>query len=290
MKKIILVTVMGFSEVSSAFAECSYSFDATLQDIKAFEVANGANSANYRYAEQVANINNTNQSGYDVINYYSNKDVDKLLASKKYIQFKTQYTSNTPDNVAIVDKPITTSDIFAQEFIFDVNNLKVNLGTTSQMYEYGFVITGSSQSKVELTLNLMFAKGNNYSGVINGDSIVSLGVTYKSDGNGHLTLLSANRTSNPVQVPADGKVRVGIYVNQNTKQVGYIVNGVNYGYLNLTMENKLKYISFMGAINQDHFTNSALTGKTVGLQLITDKSKMQFTYPTGAKDICGVAL
>lgn len=138
MKKIILVTVMGFSGVSSAFAECSYSFDATLQDIKAFEVANGANSANYRYAEQVANINNTNQSGYDVINYYSNKDVDKLLASKKYIQFKTQYTSNTPDNVAIVDKPITTSDIFAQEFIFDVNNLKVNLGTTSQMYEYDF--------------------------------------------------------------------------------------------------------------------------------------------------------
>lgn len=290
MKKIILATIIGMSGMSNSFAECTYSFDATLQDIKAFEAANGANTANYRYAEQVANINNTNQSGYDVINYYSNKDVDKLLASKKYIQFKTQYPSDTPDNVVIIDKAIGSSDIFAQEFIFDVNNLKVNLGNNSQMYEYGFVITGSSESKVELTLNLMFAKGNNYSGVLNGDAIASLGATYKSDGNGHLTYLSANRTNNPVQVPTDGKVRVGIYVNQNTKQIGYIVNGVNYGYLNLTMENKLKYISFMGAINQDHFANSALTGKTVGLQLITDKSKMQFTYPTGTKDICGVAL
>jgi hypothetical protein len=290
VKKIILATIIGVSAMSNSFAECTYSFDANQQDIKAFEVANSAHAASYRYAELVANLNNANQSGSDLIRYYSNKNVDTLFTSKKYIQFKTQYPSNTPDNVAIVDKAIGSSDIFAQEFIFDVNNLKVNLGNNSQMYEYGFVITGSSESKVELTLNLMFAKGNNYSGVLNGDAIASLGATYKSDGNGYLTYLSANRTNNPVEVPADGKVRVGIYVNQNTKQVGYIINGTNYGYMNITMENKLKYMSFMGAINQDHFANSALTGKTVGLQLITDKSKMQFTYPTGTKDICGVAL
>ncbi|MBJ9425738.1 DUF4882 family protein [Acinetobacter seifertii] len=290
MKKIILATIIGMSATSNSFAECTYNFDASLQDLKAFETAKAGNSTNYRYVEQVANINNANQSGYDVIRYYSNKNVDTFLASKKYIQFKTQYPFDTPDNVVIVDKAIGSADIFVQEFIFDVNNLKVNLGNNSQMYEYGFIITGSSESKVELTLNLMFAKGNNYSGVLDGDAIASLGATYKSDGNGYLTYLSANRTNNPVQVPADGKVRVGIYVNQNTKQVGYIINGMNYGYLNLTMENKLKYMSFMGAINQDHFANSALTGKMVGLQLVTDKSKMQFTYPTGAKDICGVAL
>lgn len=241
MKKIILATIIGISGMNNSFAECTYSFDANQQDIKAFEVANSAHAASYRYAEPVANLNIANQSGYDVIQYYSNKNVDSLFTSKKYIQFKTQYPSDTPDNVVIVDKAIGSSDIFAQEFIFDVNNLKVNLGNNSQMYEYGFIITGSSESKVELTLNLMFAKGNNYSGVLNGDAIASLGATYKSDGNGHLTYLSANRTNNPVEVPADGKVRVGIYVNQNTKQVGYIINGVNYGYLNLTMEKKLKY-------------------------------------------------
>ncbi|MFX6214120.1 DUF4882 domain-containing protein, partial [Acinetobacter baumannii] len=80
------------------------------------------------YAEPVANLNIANQSGYDVIQYYSNKNVDSLFTSKKYIQFKTQYPSDTPDNVVIVDKAIGSSDIFAQEFIFDVNNLKVNLG------------------------------------------------------------------------------------------------------------------------------------------------------------------
>lgn len=290
MKKIILATVMGFSGISIAFAECTYSFDATLQDLKALEAAKAANATNHRYIEKVTNINSTNQSGSDLISYYSNKDVDLYLASKKYTQFKTQYVFDTPDNVVLVDKPIATSDIFVQEFIFDVNNIKVNLGTSSQFYEYGFLITGSSQNKVELTINLMFTKSNNYSGIVNGDSITSFGTTYKSDGNGYLTFLSAARNSNPIQIPADGKVRVGLYVNQNTKQVGYIINGMNYGYTNLIMENKLKYMSYTGVINQDHFANSALTGKTVGLQLVTDKSKIQFTYPTGAKDICGVAL
>lgn len=290
MKKIILATVMGFSGISSAFAECTYSFDATLQDLKALEAARAANATNHRYIEKVANINSTNQSGSDLISYYSNKDVDLYLASKKYTQFKTQYVFDTPDNVILVDKPIATSDIFVQEFIFDVNNIKVNIGTSSQFYEYGFLITGSSQNKVELTINLMFRKSNNYSGIVDGDSITSFGTTYKSDGTGYLTFLSAARNSNPIQIPADGKVRVGLYVNQNTKQVGYIINGMNYGYTNLTMENKLKYMSYTGVINQDHFANSALTGKTVGLKLVTDKSKIQFTYPTGAKDICGVAL
>jgi len=290
VKKIILATIMGFSSVTGAFAECTYSFDATLQDLKALEAAKGGSSANYRYIEQVANINSANQSGYDLIKYYSNKDVDLYLASKKYTQFKTQYVLDTPDNVPLIDKTIATSDIFVQEFIFDVNNIKINLGTSSQMYQYGFFLTGSSQNRAEFTLNVIFSKGNNYSGVMNGDAIYLLGLSYKADGTGKLAPLSLANTTNPVQVPADGKVRVGIYVNQNTKQVGYIINGMNYGYTNLIMENKLKYMSYTGVINQDHFANSTLTGKTVGLQLVTDKSKMQFTYPTGAKDICGVAL
>ncbi|MGB8809421.1 MAG: DUF4882 domain-containing protein, partial [Acinetobacter calcoaceticus] len=97
MKKIILATVMGFSGISSAFAECTYSFDATLQDLKALEAARAANATNHRYIEKVANINSTNQSGSDLISYYSNKDVDLYLASKKYTQFKTQYVFDTPD-------------------------------------------------------------------------------------------------------------------------------------------------------------------------------------------------
>ncbi|WP_416040459.1 DUF4882 family protein [Acinetobacter lactucae] len=290
MKKIILASIMGFCGVSSAFAECTYSFDATLQDLKAYEAAKGGGSVNNRYIEQVANINSTNQSGYDLIKYYSNKNVELYLASKKYAQFKTQYVFDTPDNVPLIDKTIATSDIFVQEFIFDVNNININLGSSSQMYEYGFFLTASSQNRAEFTLNVVFSKGNNYSGVMQGHSINLVGLSYKSDGKGMLEPFSLARTNNPVDVPADGKVRVGIYVNQNTKQFGYIINGMNYGYTNLTMENKLKYISYTGVINQDKFANSALTGKTVGLQLVTDKSKMQFTYPTGAKDICGVAL
>lgn len=290
MKKIILATAIGFSGISSAFAKCTYSFDATLQDLKAYEAAVSGSTSNYRYIEKVANVNSANQSGYDLINYYSNKNVDLYLASKKYAQFKTLYHINTPDNVVLTDKPIATSNIFAQEFVFDVRNLQVNLGTTSQIYNYGFLVTGSSQSKIELALNVIFVKANNYSGALNGNSITVLGVTNKSDGTGYLAPLSAASTNIPVQIPADGKVRVGIYVNQISKQVGYIINGTNYGYLNIVMENKLSNINFTGVINQNPFANSALTGKTVGLQLVTDKSNIQFTYPTGSTDICGTTI
>ncbi|HAV6123631.1 TPA: DUF4882 domain-containing protein, partial [Acinetobacter baumannii] len=34
MKNIILATIMGFSGISSVFAECTYSFDATLTQLQ----------------------------------------------------------------------------------------------------------------------------------------------------------------------------------------------------------------------------------------------------------------
>ncbi|KXO78197.1 hypothetical protein AYL20_07425 [Acinetobacter venetianus] len=287
MKKLVLGSLITIAATSNVFAECTYNFNASVQDIAALEASNAAYSSNYRKTLKMTNVDTVNQSGYDTISYYSNQKLDKYLASKSYVQFTTQYKPSFPDNVPIVDKAIASSDIFAQEFIFDVSDLQVNLGTNSQTYEYGFVLSGSSQIKNELSMNLAFTKMNNYPSYPDGDYLGILAVTTKSDGNGKITFSTADRRFHPVQIPTSGKIRLGIYVNQNTKQLGYILNGINYGYLNVLMENKLENISYLGVINQDHFTNSALTGKTAGLQLITDKSKMQYTYPTGTKDICG---
>nr|WP_307878399.1 hypothetical protein [Acinetobacter seifertii] len=83
MKKIILATIVGVLGMSNSFAECTYNFDASVQDLKTLEASLNSPTGLQRYIEQVSNINNANQSGYDLIRYYSDKNVDIYLTSKK---------------------------------------------------------------------------------------------------------------------------------------------------------------------------------------------------------------
>lgn len=69
-----------------------------------------------------------------------------------------------------------------------------------------------------------------------------------------------------VSMPIDGKFRVGLYFNQVSKQIGYIINGTNYGYLNLIAENALKNIGFNGVGIQSPNPNYKFLGKTVSVQ------------------------
>ncbi len=59
--------------------------------------------------------------------------------------------------------------------------------------------------------------------------------------------------------------------------MGYIINGTNYGYLNLLTENSLKSIGFKEVGIQSLNANSKFLSQTVSVQLITDKANMQFT-------------
>jgi hypothetical protein len=88
-------------------------------------------------------------------------------------------------------------------------------------------------------------------------------------------------------VPSVGKVRVGMYFNQVTKQLGYIINGTNYGYLNILAENALSNIGFQAVSQPSPNTTSRFLGKQVSIQVITNSANMQFTYPSNTKDICG---
>ncbi len=59
-----------------------------------------------------------------------------------------------------------------------------------------------------------------------------------------------------LSMPIDGKFRVGLYFNPVSKQIGYIINGTNYGYLHLIAENALKNPN----------PNYKFLGKTVSVQ------------------------
>ncbi|MCH7336807.1 DUF4882 family protein [Acinetobacter sp. NIPH 2699] len=84
--------------------------------------------------------------------------------------------------------------------------------------------------------------------------------------------------------------RLGIYINQNTKQVGFIINGVDQGYQG-TLPAPLKNIGFdirssVGSDKDGTFSDK-LAGLEFSSELITDRNALQFTYPQGTTDICG---
>ncbi|WP_433848258.1 DUF4882 family protein [Acinetobacter proteolyticus] len=86
---------------------------------------------------------------------------------------------------------------------------------------------------------------------------------------------------------SNGYQRLGVYVNQTTKQIGLIFNGMNSGYIR-SFANKLDSFAFANMAGQYGIpTGSPTIGQNISIELITDHAGLQFTYPTGTKDICG---
>ncbi|MCH4243436.1 DUF4882 family protein [Acinetobacter gerneri] len=80
---------------------------------------------------------------------------------------------------------------------------------------------------------------------------------------------------------------IGIYLNQNTNQLGLIVNKKNLGYVT-SLKSKLKSITFQPqAFIKGFEANSQYLNKTMSMELVTDKSKFTNAFPTGTTDICG---
>lgn len=82
--------------------------------------------------------------------------------------------------------------------------------------------------------------------------------------------------------------RLGVYINQDTKQVGFISNGVDEGY-QFKLPGTLQKIAFSmnGNIN---ILSTNLFGYEFSNELITDRNALQFSYPKGTTDMCGNAL
>ena len=90
------------------------------------------------------------------------------------------------------------------------------------------------------------------------------------------------------QKNTDGYQNIGIYINQNSQQIGLIANGVNHGYV-YNYPSKLKniYFSFI-ALHRD--ISAIDINKEFSIELITDAKKLKNNYPTGTTDICGTKI
>lgn len=82
--------------------------------------------------------------------------------------------------------------------------------------------------------------------------------------------------------------RLGIYINQNTRQVGFIFNGVDQGYKS-TLPAPLENISFSVLSSISIYSEQSFT-RELSNELITDRNALQFSYPQGTTDMCGNAI
>ncbi|KRI62296.1 hypothetical protein APC62_07310 [Acinetobacter pittii] len=277
MNKIILGLLISSGLSVNTYAACTYNFDATQAQVDAKNAAGG------RQIKLMSPISITEQKGTATITYVGSTPVDQVVTSSKLISITS---SQTP----LVDKAVVGTNIVATEFVFDASNLKnVVLGDSYETQQMAFQILGASNLKNEISIDLGYALINKDSTRADGSYVTLIGITRTRDSSGSVVVKDIAQKLIPITLPSDGKVRVGLYFNQVSKQVGYIINGTNYGYLNLIAENALKNIGFNGVGIQSPNPNSKFLGKTVSVQLITNKANMQFTYPTGTTDICGNA-
>ncbi|MEO4149213.1 DUF4882 family protein [Acinetobacter pittii] len=277
MNKIILGLLISSGLSVNTYAACTYNFDATQAQVNAVNAAGG------RQIKLMSPISIAEQKGTATITYVGSTPVDQVVTSSKLISIAS---SQTP----LVDKAVVGTNIVATEFVFDASNLKnVVLGDSYETQQMAFQILGASNLKNEISIDLGYALINKDSTRADGSYVTLIGITRTRDSSGSVVVKDIAQKLIPITLPSDGKVRVGLYFNQVSKQVGYIINGTNYGYLNLIAENGLKNIGFNGVGIQSPNPNSKFLGKTVSVQLITNKANMQFTYPTGTTDICGNA-
>lgn len=267
MKKLTIALATGLVSMSG-WSACTYDFNATQAQIDTY------NSSHSRKKELMTTINTSTQEGISVIKLMGNPTIDQVLASATTLN-------------GIPDKNVVNNGIIAFEVEIDTSQLQSLLaGSTQEIQQMGFVVAGSSASGMELGIQLAQALVNNSPPSANGNQLVIVGGSYQTT-NGQIGFKDIDPRSFPIQVPSNGKVRFGVYINQQSKQLGFIVNGVNYGYMNVTANNPITKIGFFAESQAAPNANSKFIGKPITFKLITDSTKMTQTYPTGAKDVCG---
>ncbi|VXA57510.1 conserved exported hypothetical protein [Acinetobacter proteolyticus] len=263
MKKLIIGTLISVSTIGSAFAACTYNLDATPAEI--YALPSTIPTAKFPTI--------TNQkSSFLIPSFQSTSNTVQMYVGTS--SAVAQSTAANNQNV-ISDKNIGVSGEYAFEFLID-NFINTPITTD------GYISLGQSfiLSDTNKTIKVGFV--NLVNDPRNGINLI---VSFsKNDGSGETS------QSYPVSsIPASG-LRVGLFINQNSKQIGLNLNGVNKGYIDSFSgtPSRIGYLTYGVAMG---FKGSDPNiGKTISGELITDKSKIALTYAAGTKDICEIPL
>lgn len=300
MRKTALGLTLGLFSMS-AWSVCPYNFDVTQDQIlkissvssnqadifpvingqkvsfKLLETSNPSKGKGYlATSKEFANIwiaAMTPSTTASLTNTYSKlltKNNLKLSVKNNLSSFNNQTTTQSSINI-YGDKAIPQTGIIAFEFRFKL----INQLNTGQVVTFPVPVSafGQTQSGETITLGAFYANNNS-------NNVLSSTVAKNLD---------IFNPTNPIYkeyIIQEGYQHIGFYINQNNHQIGLIINGINKGYIAM-LSSKLKNIGFFIPFEYGYI-DSEFLNKEISAELITDRNKLQFTYPLGTMDICGV--
>lgn len=150
---------------------------------------------------------------------------------------------------------------------------------------------GALSNGLEATVNVSFSAGNwdSITGVENPIwNQIKLTVVVQKFENGKFIQVEYIETPViPLNELSGEYQRIGVYLNQDTKQVGYTLNGFDQGYIH-TLPATWDNIFFSSQADLRNVKEDAtLIGEEFSIELVTDHRKMKFKYPKGTTDLCG---
>lgn len=273
MKQYLAAALVGALSMP-AFATCPYPLDATAAQYEQSGFS-AFDSVNYQSAEYLARSTQPAPGALEVVNLIALSDTG-FTASAQAVG------SGLPGG----DIALPASGIVAFEIAIDRFPASEDQG--ANLYLGGGFTTGNellaSTSGDAISFNYVFA--NSGSGSL-------AGIVAGSRSNGVVTWANGNVGALALPLPAN--TRVGVYLNMNTRQVGYTLNGVNHGYLQSeqggTFSIPAGVQSLSLALNgiMQVTSTSALIGQPLGATLVTDAAAFTQPFPAGTTDLCASA-
>ncbi|MBJ8419352.1 DUF4882 family protein [Acinetobacter courvalinii] len=257
MKKIFFGSVLLTAAIyQPVFAQCNFSFNATQAQIQ--QAYPNSSSTNLRFPS----INGMKAS--------------YTVAANPDMGTKINYYAMNGDGYKFA---LPQTGIIAYEYQF-----KVPTSVISGNGNIVFLPTaGAGDGEDQTPFVVMVNYGNNFDSTQNQNQI-GVGV-YNNKVSGGMMGQTFD-----IKVTPSGYQRLGIYINQDTKQVGAIFNGVNAGYIGTASTKPVNYFFSMNLGQYAIPAGNAVIGQEISQELILDKSQLQFKYPVGTKDICGAVL
>ncbi|ENV07521.1 hypothetical protein F966_03378 [Acinetobacter higginsii] len=270
MKKIILGTFISVMITGSSFAACTYNLDATNAQLEQLQPS---------ISQKFSFVNTTAQQVTQTINTFSGKYIF-LAGSNLGVQKLLNFPLN-PQTTVFGDKILPQSGI--PVFEYQLNNFVPQLtGIERQVVKSGLIVyAGTHDGSIQnIVINATVDNINDPS--FGQNSVLNLNFFNFNTNN------SAS-FSYPVTLPLSSSFKLGFYINQDTQQIGFNLNGINKGYL-FSVDKKIEQISILPRADIEVPAGSTAIGQNVSGTLATNSTNITLSYPSGAKDICGTTL
>lgn len=263
------------TSLNSSAPVCKYNFDVTQED---FDVWNNEYPD---FPKKIFPSINGQKFGFKV--------EPRLQSEYGYVDYVATSKIDSPNSInEIGDLTIPHTGIVAFEMELKIPTSTLgssSLGNSTYYYS-GIGFIGVTNNGYTIRSNYWFNMGGYDPDFGENPARLHYYIAYRlSDDSGpdNPYYKGQNMTDN-----SNGYQRLGIYINQKTKQVGFIVNGVDQGYQS-TLPAPLENIRFSVSSSIGIYSNQ-LFGQELSNELITDRNSLQFNYPQGTTDMCGNAI